>query len=295
MTGERCLRFASAWLDDAAVRRVLEPLIADWQKESRSLNGVARWRALIAVHWAFAVSFALMLPRQQRSLVSHRVLVKSWIATAAFGGAGIVLQLWLFFEGLGRDAAYLLPAALGTALPLALLPAVIIALAVGSPVHARTMMLRLVLMTAITLVPLLTWFLPVSNQIWRQERAPASAAVLRGAREITGPELLSSTPPSGVFRSVASDWNRTRREVVLERTSILLMPITMCALGLAVGRFARRAVLLHATVWWLIAGWVWLTLLDPSPWAAHVCLGTMAAGVHLVRRRFQVEASADAR
>jgi len=161
---------------------------------------------------------------------------------------------------------------------LALLPAAIVVLAIGAPVHARTMVLRLVLIAVITLVPLLTSFLPVSNQAWRQQRA-SSTLVLRGMREVTGPELFSSTPPSGIFRSMASDWNKTRRDIVLERTSILLMPIPMCALGFTAARIARRAVLIHATAWWLIAGATWLTMLDVNPWSAHAVILMTAAGL----------------
>ena len=277
MTGDRLLGVARAWFAEDIAARVFEPLIADWQREHQTLRGCALVRSSLRIGICFAITAALMLPRQLKQRLPERVTLTGWIVTEAFVAIGMAAQWYVFFDANPRGARYLLPAMLTTALPLALIPAAFAVSRFGTPVEARTMMLRLALLSMLMLAPTLGWWLPHSNQTWRV--AQAGEGVQRGDREVTLLEIMSAVPPRDFavphrFAIVASpeadaDWNAVRRHVLIERTSVLFMPATMCLLGIAMTRAIRKRHALAGLVMWVLAGGVWLTILDITPRGAH--------------------------
>lgn len=289
MPGRRLLAMASAWFDEATVSRVFEPLIADWQREHVTLSGVGRARSVLRVCGCFATTFVLSLPWQLKRALPERMVLSGWIATEAFAAAGVIALIYLFYGFDGPAAGYLLPAALGMALPLAIVPAAVIVSRIGGPVETRTMVLRLALMVMVVLVPLLAWIMPATNQTWRVVQRPVHEVVLRGPREITLPELLSSRPPTGLVDRYAHEWDRTRSNALLERSSVLLMPLTMSLLGIAISRSAGRGWIVRAGIGWAIAGVIWLTLNDVSSPMAHPVLLSVAALFHWHSRRRAIQ------
>lgn len=285
MTGDTLLRIARAWFAPDIVTRVFEPLVADWDTEHRALDGAARVRSLLRGWFCFASTAAQMLPWQLKHRLPERVTLGAWVATEGFIVVGIFAQLYFFFDATRVATRHLLPASFGIALPLALVPAAVIAVRLGTPMEARTMMLRLSLLSLLMLAPTLASWMPHSNQVWRVAQRPPHEFVMRGHREVTLDELFRSQPPSDVYVGAGKDWNAARRDIVLERTSVLFMPLTMTALGLSVARLTRKRWPLVALGAWALAGLTWLNLLDLSPWSVHAVLLAAAFALHRYDRR----------
>jgi hypothetical protein len=284
MTGERLLAIARNWFSADIVTSVFEPLIADWDTEHRALSGVARLHSLVRIWCCFAATAAQMLPWQLKHRLPERVTLGTWVAAEGFALVGIGALLYLSLGATRTGTRHLFPAALAVALPLAHLPAAVIASRFGTALEARTMMLRLTLLSMLTLTPLLAWWMPHSNQAWRVAQRPHEF-VMRGNREVLLTELFRSQSPSDVFLERGKTWDAVRRDIVLERTSILFMPLTMTAAGLAVARLTRRRWPLIAVAAWAIGGWTWLTLIDISPWSMHAVLLAATFALHRHDRR----------
>jgi hypothetical protein len=277
VSGDRLLHLARAWFAEDIVTRVFEPLVADWQIEHAALRGFACLRSTLRIWFCFAMTAALMLPWQLKQRLPERVTLGGWIVTEAFVVVGVMAQWYLFFDANPRGASHLLPGLLSTALPLALIPAAFVVSRLGTPVEARTTMVRLTLIVMLCLAPLLAWWLPAANQAWRV--AHAGEGVRRGDREVTLLEIMRAEPPKDFAyprRSVIvaapeieADWNDVRRQVLIERASVLLMPVTLCLLAIAMSSVIQRRRTLAGLIMWALTAGVWLTMLDITPWGAH--------------------------
>jgi hypothetical protein len=287
VSGDRLLHLARAWFADDIVSRIFEPLVADWQIEHAALRGVARRRSALRIWICFAMTATLMLPWQLKQRLPERVTLGGWIVTEGFVVIGMAAQWYFFFDANPRGASHLFPAMLSIALPLALIPAAFAVSRFGTPVEARTMMLRLALLSMLMLAPTLAWWMPHSNQTWRV--AQAGEGVRRGGREVMPAELFRSQAPMDVVFANGSNWNTFRRDIVLERASVLFMPLTMMTFGMVAAAGARRRtsmIPISALAAWTVAGLTWLAVLDVlTPWTAHAVLLAAALAVHCYGRQ----------
>ena len=227
----------------------------------------------------------MMLPWQFKQRLPERVTLGSWLALEGFIALGVFAQWYLFFAANARGVRLLLPALAGIAVPLALVPAAIIASRLGTPVEARTVMLRLALLSMITLAPVLGWWMPNANQEWRVVQVQSQEPPSRGARELTVNDLLRSHPPGDLSLPRTANWTTVRRDAALERLSVWFMPLTMTVVGLTIAYVTRMRPTMLALGSWMVAGLTWLTLLDLSPWLAHLALLLGAKTLHASGRR----------
>jgi hypothetical protein len=269
MSGERWLALARAWFVEEIVDRVFEPhrrLAARTRPAARRRSGAIGAAACTVLRDQRRADGAVAIEPG----LPERVTLSAWIATEAFVVAGTAAEWFFFFGANHHGARHLLPALVSVALPLALVPAAIVMSRFATAVELRTMMVRLTLLSVLLLIPTLAWWLPASNQSWRVVQA--GEAVHRGYRELSVNDLLRSQAPADVGLGKARDWETLRRDAALERASILVMPFTMMAFGLSMARRAGRGWAVRAMAAWMTAGLIWLTLLDISPWLAHVAI-----------------------
>jgi hypothetical protein len=134
--------------------------------------------------------------------------------------------------------------------------------------------------------------IPSSNQDWRELHAPADAPrpILRGNRELTLPELFVPRVSPMVTEPI-------RKREAHNRMAVILMPITLCALGIAASRRVRRP-LYGALTWWIFAAALWFLTLpiaygalsrtffeDLAPWAPHLVTFAVVALLPRLRAR----------
>lgn len=284
LPGTRLLRLARVWFDEGTVANIFEPLVADWQREAATAPRGRRRVCLVRGGAAFLMSFALVLPRVWLRPLPPRLVASIWSAAALFTMCGVLILFipYLpFLSGAGSHLLlYLLPSSLTVALPLALVPAAIVARRFGRAqgFELRALVARLTLSAMFLLVLLLGWITPHANQAWREAVAPDGAVALRGTRELTVPELLSAQPPAerGLWRP--RDWEGMRRTALVERTSVAAMPLTMGVLGLALARIRGRGWAAVMLASWVAAGFLWIPMFYMSgPVMSHGTLLTMAS------------------
>ena len=265
MPGERLLDIARAWFDEATVVRVFEPLIADLQKEYRSLTGTRRRIQLAQGIAAFARTFVAILARDCRRPLPVGLGGTAWLCTDLFIALGTLLMLLPFGGMLWQTRADLLvPSAMSLALPTSLVPASIVMLGNSRwQTHdVRRAMLRMTVLVTVLMFLLVGWITPIANQEWRvdtaarmRSRDPSSGAPDRGVRELTLPELASSKPPDTTLEPP-----HTRNHEWHMRLALVTTPVAMMLLGFAAGGH-RRATYVRALTWWVATPALWMMLL----------------------------------
>jgi hypothetical protein len=164
--------------------------------------------------------------------------------------AGGIAGVWLVTDGGSGPVAYRFASMLTLALPFAVLPATTIVLARRqlAPADARLALTRAVLLTVLVLVPLSGWITPASNQSYREAVFRATSATAdppkRGIRELTLPELAASMPPSDF-----QPGNVARGRELQGRLSLMALPITLTALGFALGALPTMTIARAALIW----------------------------------------------
>src|SRR6185503_17803588 len=132
----RALAFASRWFDEATVRRVFEPLIADWQRQwaeaPSSRRALVGWYGLTAFACAVIVSSPRIAltpsPDGLTNEIARRVTMFTAIATAVLM-IPVFIELtswWMKDASWIRGSLYLLalPSAITMAFPFAMTGAV---------------------------------------------------------------------------------------------------------------------------------------------------------------------------
>jgi hypothetical protein len=124
----RALAFASRWFDEATVRRVFEPLIADWQREWQDASPAGRARASLLRLSAFLCAVIVSCPQIARTTAPSSVTnhVATRIARFTFPAATLlIMPLVINMEGLSWIRILLIvPQALVLAFPFAMVGAV---------------------------------------------------------------------------------------------------------------------------------------------------------------------------
>jgi hypothetical protein len=260
MPGNRLLRLARLWVDPARVSNVLEPLVADWQRECTAQVGVPLWLCRVRGFIAFALAFLIVLGRTRRSLPLRGRAVGVY---AAFSVATTAVLLLAYGDLVTTTrAVLLLPATLCLALPLAIVPASILLLATSDcePHEVRQYLLRLSGGTTLAMLLLVGWVTPIANQMWREDtfaRRQAEGIHLgspaRGVRELTLVELWLD----GGADAFAPPRARAREKHA--RVIVALSPIVMLVVGLSFARRGRAGTL-RAVLVWLAVPAVWLVV-----------------------------------
>jgi hypothetical protein len=303
MPGWRLLSLARRWFDEATVVRVFEPLLADWQRECAGLTGRRRVACWLQGLTAFATAFVLTLTRKPQHPPPAGLDLRTWRVAGAFTACGTLMLLlpWvsqIFVEGRWVPRVDLVvPSALVLAVPMAMVPAIMLILTDGRwhPADARLSVVRFSVMSTLLVLVLGGWLVPTANQQWRVAVSARhgyydNQPVLRGTRELTLSELAAAETPMDLL-----DPHHRDREFHT-RLIIITAPIVMTILAFGVARRPRRSVA-RAAAWWLVAPIIWyaiFTLTQQSMgthhtpavlWLTPVAIVMLAAALHAVERR----------
>ncbi len=256
LPGTRLLACARLLVDPAAVASVLEPLVADWQREwlvaaTARRRTLVRVRGLIAFLASSAYCVATMpVPRDMRRTTCTMLL--------SFGALGVLILLvppstqsvpW-------RLLPLWLPSSAVLAAPFAVLPLAMKLSATGqSQSLAARHLVRIVLLVVALVFISHNWVTPYANRTFRNAMFAESGFVFHGGmprlgpRELTLQELM--TIQAGMPGIGAS--SRQLHEERHNRASIPLIPIALAVLGWSLGRVARPSGLTRLVFWWAFA------------------------------------------
>jgi len=310
MPGARMLAIAQAWCSPDTVARVFEPLIADYQADGASRQGIHRLRCTLAGVACFVVSFALTFGRDLRRPLPQGLTGRSSLTFMVFVALGMTVQFATMFDDFvqsGANTSLIFPAFLGLALPLALVPAtILVATDPRWPAHAvRRAIACGAAALVTTLIVLNGWVVPNFNQRLRVATAAhyGQPPVARGNRELSLRELAATAAPSD---AVSAPRRPSRRYELHARLGLMFSPIPIAALGLAVAR-CRRYALRRAILWWTVCALVlmfgsmtvdpWSARLGAPPisgWLPHVILILLTVAIHATSRRDTVPPRAPA-
>lgn len=249
------LRWCAKVFGDDVTLRVFAPLLADWHSEARaSRTPVARLMVSLRWTWAFARTTAGAAwhygVRSDRGSAS---VMRALGSITVFGLAGTIVLLlpfmrWWWRPGFGPLVVYVIPQALGIALPFALLPGAMslgATAAAGASSTERRRLVALVALVVATTAVNLAWVMPLANQAWRIE--VAGHDVRPGVRELTLQQLWSGTPMAGITPAAAV------REVRTRLLLSLAWPVALATLGWRIGRHRRSAGTVSLVFWWVFA------------------------------------------
>jgi hypothetical protein len=255
LPGTHLLAVARLVVDPAAVAHVLEPLVADWQREW--LTAGSAWRAIVRVRGVVAFVCSATYCCAIDTMPSD-VRRRAWIALASFVGVSSLLLLVPYRLVPATAAAYLLPSTLALTLPFGILP---LAMLLGTSTDrgsSRRHLLRFAIAVALLAFALHNWITPYANQAFREhlvfraaERAGRVAYYqppARGVRELTLPELYTVSLPA--FGIMASSEARVREEIN-RRLALPLVPLLLAILGWSLGSVSNAAGAMRLTGWWL--------------------------------------------
>jgi hypothetical protein len=257
LPGTRLLAIARLLLDPQTIAQVLEPLVADWQREWIAAD--TTWRRIlvrvpgcIALVWCAAYCFAL-------ESAPGDVRRRAWPTLLAFTLLGtIVLTLPI---ALARSTliAYWLPSTLTLAVPFAVLP---LAMRLGTHANriaSRRYLLRFTIGTALFVFVLHGWITPNANQMFREH-------VLRSAAEHAGQSTRYTPPPRGLreltitelfvvhlspMRHIASPSKLA--EELQGRVTLPLVPVLLAIMGWSLARVSSAAGPARLLGWWAFA------------------------------------------
>lgn len=318
MPGDRLLTWIRDWFDEGTVHRVFEPMVADWQRECRGAAGAQRLRSLIRGYACLALTALLTWPRVFAARLPHAASLTSALLTMIFiaGGAAIAMVPYAFVAPLLTTD--LLPSAVAMAIPLAPVPVAVLLARRGLPRwQQRVAVMRVAIGCALVMIPLAGWLTPSANQRWREDvyavlYGPAARAhVPRGPRELSVQELVAPRAPA----DLTTRETHSRATELHARLSVVALPVTMAALGLAaaatatastpaigalfwsaIGAGVRMAsaaspLAARALFWWLVGAGVWTVGANigapdvASAWLPHGVALSLAIALHWRARR----------
>ena len=237
LPGTRLLAFASRWFDAAVVARVLEPLVADWQREwAEAPPGRRAWIRVRGVA-CFAMAMTAMAPRAllltptppaiQRRVVARLVIFL--IVWSAILSVPFLFELRRIAPGrLAVLLLWLLPAAIGLVFPFAMGYIVdgIRRRRTVSPIE-RMAALRTAIVAVVFMLLFVGWVVPATNQQFRLSvKADPWNPPARGFRELTTHQLFSETgPPAFADPKETRAVSRVREQH--QRVALLVLPIVL--------------------------------------------------------------------
>ena len=282
----RALAFVSRWFDDATVRRVFEPLIADWQRQW--LEAPSSRRRLIVFYgfMAFACAVIVSIPRivltpSPEGLTNEiaRRITKFTAVAAALLMIPVFIELttwWMRDASWIRGSLYLLalPSAITIAFPFAMTGAVdLIQRREMLPNVGRAAALKLGAFALLFMFAYSGWVVPASGQAARIAMNPdGMGAPLLRDEDLTTSQLVFDPDRATVFAQgtysasrSASIQSELNKRIVLIALPLVLLWMRWRALGAPRGRWIK-----------------------PLPWMAATPIA-MAAFVGLLFLGFQIE------
>jgi hypothetical protein len=253
----RALAFASRWFDEATVRRVFEPLIADWQRQW--LEAPRSRRALIALYGfsAFACAVIVSSPRIARTpspagltdQIARRVTRFTALATALLM-IPVFIELttwWLKDASWIRASLYLLavPSAITMVFPFAMTGAVdAIRHHQPMPPHVeRAVLLKLGAFFVLFMLIYSGWVVPAAGQAARNAMNPErmSAPLLR-VEDLTTLALLFDPDRATVFAQGTYSASRafSVQHELNKRIVLMALPLVLLWLRWRVFNLPRR-------------------------------------------------------
>ena len=237
LPGTRLLAFASRWFDAAVVARVVEPLVADWQREWGEAPPARRgWIRLRGV-FCFVITVAALSPRALLLTPTPPVMLRRIVARLIIFlvVASIILSLPFLFElqrvAPGRLAVlllWLLPAGLALVFPFAMGYIVdgIRRHVRPSPVE-RIAIMRTAIVAVVFMLVFVGWVVPATNQQFRLTvKADPLNPPARGFRELTTYQLFSGTGPQA-FADPTETRAISRLREQHQRVALLVLPIVL--------------------------------------------------------------------
>jgi hypothetical protein len=264
----RALAFASRWFDEATVRRVFEPLIADWQRQW--LDASPSRRLLVAIYGftAFACAVIVSSPRIAltpapaglTNAIARRVTRFTAVATALLM-IPVLIELtrwWMKDASWIRGSLYLLalPSAITMAFPFAMTGAVDAIQSRELPPHVgRAALLKLAAFAVVFMVIYSGWIVPGAAQAGRSAMNPAGmGAPLLRVEDLTMSQLVFDPDRATVFAqgtysasrafSIQSELNR---RIVLTTLPVMLLWLRWRTFRLPRGRWIRPLPWMAAT------------------------------------------------
>ena len=235
--GTRLLAFASRWFDAAVVAGVLEPLVADWQREWTEAPPARRaWiraRGVIC----FAVAMTAMAPRAFLLTPTPPAMLRRIVARLVIFliAASTLLSLPLLFElrtvAPGRLAVlllWLLPAGLALVFPFAMgyIVDCVRRHVRPSPVE-RIAIIRTAIVAVVFMLVFVGWVVPATNQQFRLTvKADPLNPPVRGFRELTTYQLFTGTGPQA-FADPKETRAVSRLREQHQRVALLVLPIVL--------------------------------------------------------------------
>ena len=209
----RALAFASRWFDGATVRRVFEPLIADWQRQW--LEAPTPRRGLIALYGftAFACAVMISIPRIAQTpspdgltnAIARRITIFTAAATAVLMIPAFIelTSLWMRDASWIRGSLYVLavPSAIAMTFPFAMTGAVdVIQRREMLPHVGRAVLLKLGAIAFLFMVAYSGWVVPASAQAARRAMNPdGMGAPLLRVHDLTTSQLVFDPDRATVF------------------------------------------------------------------------------------------------
>ena len=86
MSGERWLRWSRAWFDEATVKHVIEPLVADWQHDAATAGTSRRLQTHLRWQIAVARSFFACVADHVRKPLPVGLGSGAWLMVAGYTG-----------------------------------------------------------------------------------------------------------------------------------------------------------------------------------------------------------------
>lgn len=258
LPGPRLLAFARLVIDPIAVERVLEPLVADWQREWLACDTTTR-RALVRVRGcvAFICSAAYCCALDD---MPRDVRWRAWMTLVTFATLGTLVLAIPMRAWAPRDLLlYLLPSTVTLSIPFAMLPLAILLGTSANRDVSRRHLARLTIIVALLVFALHNWIAPHANQAFREHvtmRRAAEAGRLaeyrpprRGLGEMTLREVfcLSLLTPSAIASPPKV------REELFRRMSLPLVPVLLALMGWCLTRVSSSAGPLRLFGWWVFA------------------------------------------
>ena len=239
----RALAFASRWFDEATVRRVFEPLIADWQRQW--LDAPSSRRGLIALYglMAFACAVIISIPRIAltpspdglTNEIARRITTFTAVATAVLM-IPVVIELtswWMRDASWIRGALYLLalPSAITMAFPFAMTGAVdVIQRREMLPHVGRAALLKLGGIALLFMLAYGGWVVPASGQAARNAMNPdGMGAPLLRVEDLTTSQLVFDPDRATVFAQGTYSASRSAsiRHELNKRIVLIALPLVL--------------------------------------------------------------------
>jgi hypothetical protein len=242
-TTSRALAFASRWFDPDTVRRIFEPLIADWQREWQDAPPARRWRVSVRGLCAFVCAVVVSSPRLALTptprAVTQRVAVRILKFVAILTPIlmiPVVIEIGTWWM---RDASWVraslvlfaVPSAITLAFPFAMARAVDAIRRWELPAHAERAAAFKLGVFAVTFMMLYTgWIVPAASRAATSAmNPPGMGAPLRAMRDLTTYELVVDPARATVFApgtSLVSQSINLQRELN-QRAALVALPIVL--------------------------------------------------------------------